>query len=105
VDIGDITPGLKDHKFPYYWYPATVLGKYAPGDRYAGKKLYCTSGDIEYGFARSLEAGKKSWEKSQKLPLGNEAVKLAKSKEPIDSAQGRPFDPLGWLFKTKQNPQ
>ena len=26
VDIGDITPGVKDHRFPFYWYPATVLG-------------------------------------------------------------------------------
>jgi hypothetical protein len=97
VDIGDITPGLKNHKFPYYWYPATVLGKYVPKDRYSGKKLYCTSGDIEYGFARSLEAGEKSWEKSQKLPLGNEAAKLTKPKES--------FDPFGWLFKKQQSPQ
>jgi len=82
VDIGDITPGLKDHKFPYYWYPATVLGKYAHKNRYSGKRLFYKSGDIEYGFARSLEAGKMNWEKSLKLPVGNNPVKIEKSKDP-----------------------
>ncbi|MFH1370256.1 MAG: hypothetical protein ABII09_03075 [Planctomycetota bacterium] len=80
VDIGDITPGLKDHRFPFHWYPATVLGKYAPKGSYAGKKLYCTSGDVQYGFARSLEAGKDNWRESLKLPTGNEAVKIKKNK-------------------------
>jgi hypothetical protein len=78
VDIGEITPGLKDHRFPFHWYPATVLGKYATGDKYSGKKLYCTSGDIEYGFARSLEAGEQNWSKSQTLPMGKEAIKTQK---------------------------
>jgi hypothetical protein len=95
VDIGEITPGLKDHKFPFHWYPATVLGKYPPDDWYAGKKLYCTSGNIKYGFARSLEAGKTNWEESLKLPMGNDAVKITKPKEP--------FDPFSWLFGKQQN--
>ncbi len=81
VDIGDITPGLKDHRFPFHWYPATVLGKYAPEDKYAGKILYCKSGDIEYGFARSLEAGKENWQESLKLPMGNIAIKIEKPKK------------------------
>jgi hypothetical protein len=79
VDIGDITPGVKDHRFPFYWYPATVLGKYDPNDKYAGKKLYYKSGNLEYGFARSLEAGKANWEKSLKLVMGNEIVKIKKN--------------------------
>ena len=79
VDIGDATPGLKDHRFPFHWYLATVLGKYAPADKYAGEKLYCNSGDIEYGFTRSLEAGKNNWEKSLKLIMGNEMVKIKKT--------------------------
>jgi hypothetical protein len=78
VDIGDITPGLKDHKFPFHWYPATILGKYAPKDKYAGKSLFCTSGNIEYGFARSLEAGKQNWSKSLTLPMGKDAIKIQK---------------------------
>ena len=79
VDIGDITPGIKNHRFPFHWYPATILGKYDPNDKYAGEKLYYKSGDIEYGFARSLEAGKANWEKSLKLKMGNEAVKIKKT--------------------------
>ena len=78
VDIGDITPSIKDHKFPFHWYPATVLGKYAQKDKYAGKTLYCTSGEIEYGFARSLESGKQNWNKSLTLPMGGEALKIEK---------------------------
>ena len=95
VDIGNITPGLKDHRFPFHWYPATVMGKYDPNGKYAGKTLYYKSGDIEYGFARSLEAGKANWEKSLKLPTGNDSVKLAKPKEP--------FDPFGWLLRKQSN--
>jgi len=79
VDIGDITPGLKDHRFPFHWYPATVLGKYDPNDKYAGEKLYYKSGNLEYGFARSLEAGKANWEASLKLVMGNEIVKIRKN--------------------------
>jgi hypothetical protein len=82
IDIGDITPGLKDHRFPFHWYIATVLGKYPAKDKYGGKQLYYTSGDTEYGFTRSLEAGTKNWEQSLKLPMGNVPVKLEKPKEP-----------------------
>ena len=78
VDIGDITPGLKDHRFPFHWYPATVIGKYDPNDKYAGKTLYCQSGNLKYGFARSLEAGKQNWSKSLTLPMGGEALKIGK---------------------------
>jgi hypothetical protein len=79
VDIGDITPGLRDHEFPRYWYPATVLGKYVPKDRYSGKILYTGTETTEYGFARSLEAGRENWNKSLKMPMGNVAVKMEKS--------------------------
>ncbi len=79
VDIGDITPGIKDHRFPFFWYPATVTGKYDPNNGYAGKPLYYKCGDIEYGFARSLEAGKENWEKSLKIKMGNKAIKIKKS--------------------------
>ena len=78
VDIGNITPGLRDHRFPFHWYPATVLGKYAAEDKYAGKSLYYKSGDIEYGFARSLEAGRENWDDSLKLQIGNVAIKIEK---------------------------
>jgi hypothetical protein len=79
VDIGDITPGVKDHRFPFHWYPATVIGKYDPNDKYAGKTLYYKSGQIEYGFARSLEAGKNNWQKSLTLPMGGKTLKIKKT--------------------------
>ncbi len=94
VDISDITPGLKDHRFPFYWYPATVIGKYPPFDRYSGAKLYTAKGDLQYGFARSLEAGQDNWAESLKLPMGREVIKLKKPKQP--------FDPFAWLFGKKQ---
>jgi hypothetical protein len=79
VDIGDITPGVKDHRFPFHWYPATVIGKYDPNDKYAGEKLCYKSGNLEYGFARSLEAGKDNWQNSLKLKMGSKAIKIEKS--------------------------
>jgi len=78
VDIGDITPGVKDHEFPRYWYPATVLGKYVPNDRYDGKQIFYKIGDTDYGFMRSLESGLANWKQSLLLPCGNEAVVLTK---------------------------
>lgn len=78
VDIGDITPGLKDHRFPFHWYIATSLGKYPAKDKYAGKPLYDISGNIEYGFARAFEAGLKNGEQSLKMLLGNQPIKLEK---------------------------
>lgn len=80
VDLTKITPGINDHKFPHYWYHATVIGQYAAGRRYEGKKLFCRLGDIEYGFARSLEAG---WQRSTQLEMGNKAVKLKKPKKTL----------------------
>jgi hypothetical protein len=81
VDISNITPGLKDHRFPFHWYPATVLGKYDQKEKYGGKKLYRISGNIEYGFARCLESGESNWKQSLELPCGNEAVVLTKAKD------------------------
>jgi hypothetical protein len=78
IDITDITPGVLDHRFPFYWYPATVLGKYPAGGKYARNKLYYDCNNIEYGFARSLEAGKQNWNKSLSLPMGNDAIKIKK---------------------------
>ncbi len=97
VDISDITPGLKDHEFPRYWYPATVIGQYVPGDRYDGKQLFYKAGDTEYGFLRSLEAGEENWGESLKLTIGNGAVRLEKPKSK--------FDPLGWLFGREKTPR
>ncbi len=83
VDLTDITPGINDHKFPHYWYNATVIGRYAAKGRYEGKELFYRSGNLEYGFARGLEAGPKNWEKSTKLKTANVPVKLKRPQKPF----------------------
>ena len=76
VDLTDANPGINSHKFPWHWYYATVLGKYAKDERYDGKKLYLSDGNMDYGFCRSLEAGVQNWEKSIKLQPNTKAVKI-----------------------------
>ncbi len=76
VDVTAANPGIKSHKFPWHWYYATVLGKYAKDYRYDGKSLYFSDGNINYGFPRSLEAGAENWEKSTKLSPNNKAVEI-----------------------------
>ncbi len=76
VDLTEVDPGIKDHELPRYWYHGTVIGEYAKGERYEGTKLYKKSGKLEYGFARSLEAGEKNWEQSRGLKTGNKPVKI-----------------------------
>ncbi len=83
VDITETTPGIYDHEFPRYWYHATVIDRYARGECYGGEKLFCRSGTIDYGFARSLEANRENWKNSVKLPLGNTAIQLKKSDLPF----------------------
>lgn len=84
VDLSDIDPGIlriKDHEFPRYWYHATVLGGYARGRRYQGQDFFNRAGQIEYGFARSREAGTENWTTSAALKLGNKPVKIKKPKK------------------------
>ncbi len=76
VDVTDANPGIKSHKFPWHWYYATVLGKYATDQRYDGKSLYFSDGNINYGFPRSLEAGLENWETSIKLLPNDKAVEI-----------------------------
>ena len=76
VDLTNIEPGLNDHRFPFHWYHATVLAEYATAKRYRGKALFNRAGDIEYGFARSLEAGGSNWILSTTLKPADKAVKI-----------------------------
>ena len=82
VDLTRIDPGINDHKFPWHWYHATVAGEYVTGKRYAGKAFFNQAGGVEYGFARSLEAGAENWGKSRTLLHGNEPVTV----EPAESS-------------------
>lgn len=76
VDLTNVTPGINDHKFPWHWYCATVTGQYAAGQRYEGRKLFYRAETIEYGFARSLEAGADNWKAGTTLEIGSQAVKI-----------------------------
>ena len=81
VDLTDVTPGINDHKFPWHWYLATVTGKYAEGQRYEGRELFYRAQTIEYGFARSFEAGPDNWKASTALKMGINVVKIQKRQE------------------------
>lgn len=79
VDITAIDPLIAEHEFPYRWYLATITGSYGRWD----EKVYEVAKDyngIEYGFARSLEAGQANWEKNRSLPSGKAELKLEKKK-------------------------
>jgi hypothetical protein len=78
VDITDIDGLVKDHKFPYRWYYATAAGRYRPTDREKGQKVVTRSDDIDYGFERSREAGRRNWQKSIALKRGQKAVLVRK---------------------------
>ncbi|MHC5061815.1 MAG: hypothetical protein ACYTFK_12115 [Planctomycetota bacterium] len=77
VDITAVDKLINDHNFPWRWYFAGIANKYPPHMFSDHKEIVTYAGDIQYGFARSLEAGgTDAWEKSLKLPKGNEAVKF-----------------------------
>jgi len=89
VDITDITPGnipgFSNHRFPFHWYYATITGQYAPKQKYEGKKLFTHIGNMEYGFARSLETGWEGWHINKIVfAAGNKPVKIKSDKKPFD---------------------
>ncbi|MBA7712558.1 hypothetical protein ES703_121536 [subsurface metagenome] len=75
VDISTLDSGLKDHKFPWRWYYATIAGGY-PKSVFSDSTEYEFIVDgIEYGFARSKEvSGEQAWLQSLTLLPGNEPV-------------------------------
>ena len=81
VDVTDIDGLVKDHKFPYRWYYATIAGRYRQTDREKDQKVVTNSGGLDYGFERSREAGRRNWQKSLALERGQKAVLLRKSKK------------------------
>lgn len=82
VDITDIDPWFKEHEFPYRWYFASVTGRYA---RFDEKKsnLIASQDGVDYGFARSLEAGRDNWRQSLRLETAGPAVRLRPAKAPF----------------------
>lgn len=89
IDVTDIEPVIKDHKFLFRWYYATIAGKFRPCDNKADTKVLTKCNNLDYGFVRSLEVGQSNWEKSLTLPTGNIALKL-------ENPEKKSF--LDWLF-------
>jgi len=73
VDLTTIEPGPASLPFSCRWYMATVTGNYQE-QRYKDKPVHTRVGQIEYGFARSMEMGRANWDYSLKLKVGNEPV-------------------------------
>ena len=80
VDVTGIDPWINEHEFPYRWYYATIAGKYRDNDSESGEDVITGHGGIDYGFARSREAGNESWTESLELEKGNATVKLRGTK-------------------------
>ena len=81
IDITAIDLLIKEHEFPYRWYYATIAGKYRKGDWEARDEVITDYNGLDYGFARSAEAGQKNWQKTLTLEKGNKALKLKKPKK------------------------
>ena len=76
MDLTRIDLVIKEHEFPYRWYYATVAGKYRDCDWEVNDEVVAEHNGLYYGFGRSAEAGRKNWEKSLSLKMGNKAVRL-----------------------------
>ncbi len=81
VDITQIDPIFAEHEFPYRWYLATIAGKYRDSDAEAGDKVLTEYKGLDYGFARSAEAGRENWLKSLTLKKGQKAIQLGKEEK------------------------
>jgi hypothetical protein len=95
VDITRIDPVFAQHEFPYRWYCATIAGKYRDKDWEERDEVLTDYQGMDYGFARSLEAGQANWKKSLTLQKGNEAVKIKPKKNLIEQL-------FSLIFKPKQ---
>jgi hypothetical protein len=75
IDITSADPWFKEHEFPWRWYYATIAGRFEHSSFEKNTPVLKYDGDLEYGFARSLEAGQSNWDQSLRLPKANKAVK------------------------------
>lgn len=80
ISLSKIDPGLNEHEFPYRWYLATITGHY---EIFREKKISVTktADGLEYGFARSKEAGIENWKKSLTLENTSQPVELKKPED------------------------
>lgn len=81
IDLSEIDPGVNDHLLPAIWYHATIVDKYTLHWFYKHHELFSVANRVHYGFDLTLEAGRDSWEKAQKLELGDK-VKITRPQVP-----------------------
>ena len=72
-----VDPFVSEHEFPYRWYTASITGKFSRWDE-KRETVHTRNGNIDYGFARSLEAGEENWQRTRKLKPHTTAAKLTK---------------------------
>lgn len=82
-DITELDPWFKEHEFPYRWYHASITGTYKRFDEKRTAVVTSANG-TEYGYKRSLEAGKDNFRKSLELEKGQKTIKLKPKKSPFD---------------------
>lgn len=80
VDLTGIAHGMNRHRFPFFWYHATVTGQY-PREKFADRPVVNQIGSIRYGFPLTREAGAANWRNTLRFTTGNEPIQLA---EPED---------------------
>ena len=72
-----VTPPFREHKFPWHWYHASIVGKFVTRRRYAGAPVIDGVGDTRYGFLRAREAAEGNWALSVTLPAGKSPVVIS----------------------------
>lgn len=81
IDLSIIDGVIKEHEFPYKWYIATITGKYREKDHEKNNSVITACNGLDYGFARSRQAGAENYKKSLKLKRNNKAVKIGQKKK------------------------
>lgn len=79
VDLTAIAHGMNRHRFAFYWYHATITGRY-PRKKYAQRPVYSQFGNTHYGFPLTREADKINWQEVLSLVPGNRPISLKKTK-------------------------
>ena len=77
VDITATAPFIGDHEYPHRWYLATITGTFDRWDE-RSTPMANRAGGIEYGYARSRQAGQAQWLFSRTLPMDNPAAVVLK---------------------------
>jgi hypothetical protein len=76
VDVTSINPGFNGHRFPIFWYQATIAGHYLSGTRFADSPVFCQANGAAYGFARARESSEEFWARSTTLEPTGEPVRI-----------------------------